>query len=576
MKTLLSPVTPADRAVGGDSSARTRRIAWALLAIAMAIAAAWIMVAARNTTFAGDDLYYYARYITHGIATEPGHGLEYFLAPHNGHLQAGGKLLYRVLFDVAGADYTVFRLVNLAALLAAVTLFYVLARRRVGPLAALAPSILLLFLGYAWEPLIWAFDMHTTIALALGLGALLALERSDRRGDVWACVLLVLAVSMIELGLAFVAGAAVSVLLRPDRRRRAWIFLVPIALYAIWWVWARKFDQSSIDLRNVHLIPIVIAEALSAIAGSVTGLNPTGADVFAPLTTVTAAGTVLAGFAVFGLALRVRRGGVPASLWAFLAVAVAYWITIALAGREPDSSRYILAGTVLVLLVAADALAGLRFPALALAGLFVVVALAIPPNIAKFYDGRRWQLNDAEASRTEYAMLELERDRVEPGYTPSNDPAVGEAGGSVFVPLPAGEYFRAADETGPLGYSLGQVRSQPLNFRQVADATLVGALGIHLDPAGAPANRSGCLAIADASAQDPAYFPLPHPGILLGARSSAPVEVRLKRFAPESGGTLVGKIPPGSWAQLHVPPDRAPDQWQVVVNGPTRACPAPG
>jgi hypothetical protein len=556
-----------------DVSPRTRRIAWAVLGVAMAISATWLMVAARNTSFMGDDVYYYARYIAHGYTPEISGGAEFFLAPHNSHFQLGGKLLYRLLFDVFGAKYWVFRAADVVGVLAAVGLFFVLVSRRIGPVLALAPSILLLFLGYAWEPLIWAFDMHTVFALVFGLAAVLALERGDRRGDVLACTLLVLSISMIELGLAFAVGVAVSVLLRPDRARRAWIFLIPLLLYAIWWIWARKFHQPGVTLLNIHLIPIDLTNALAAITGSVFGLNPTGVGVAPQVTTITASGTFLAGLAVVGLALRIHRGKVPSTLWIFLAVAIVYWLTIALGGRPPDSSRYIFAGTVMVLLVAADAVAERRFSGLAIAGAFVVVALAIPPNIAKFYDGRRIQLNDAEASRTEYAMLELAgRNRVEPDYTPGSDPAVTALGGGVYTPLPAGDYFHAADDFGPLSYSLDRIREEPLLFRIVADATLVDALRLGLHSSAAAPDPSRCLDVTDAKPEDPAYFPLPAAGVLIGSKSQSPVEVKVSRFAKDSGGFGIGQLEPGAWSTLKAPPDAAPDPWRVLVGGPVYVC----
>jgi CDP-diglyceride synthetase len=455
--------------------------------------------------------------------------------------------------------------------LISVGLFYVLARRRVGPLVALAPSILLLFLGYAWEPLIWAFDMHTVYALVFGLGALLALERHDRRGDIAACALLVASVSMIELGLAFVLGAAVSVLAQQDRRRRIWIVSVPVVLYAAWWVWARHFHQSAITFLNIHLFPVDLVDSLAAIAGSLTGLNPTG-TVSPQTTTVTAAGTALALMAVVALALRVRWKPVPPTLWVFLTVALAYWLTIALGGREPDSSRYILAGSMLVLLVAADALTGLTLRPLAVAGIFIAVALAIPPNIAKFYDGRRLQLNDASASRAEYAMLELERGRVAPGYVPGSDPAVVEVGGGVAAPLPAGEYFRAANEFGPLGYSLSQVREQAPEFRAAADVTLVDGLGIRLRRLTVHGSPAGCVRIADGSPEQPVYFTSPSGGVQLRSLSNEPVEVRVSRFAKEGAGVSVGRIQPRSRVELRLPPDASAERWRVLVNAPVESC----
>jgi hypothetical protein len=551
----------------------TRRIAWALLGGAMCLSAAWLLLTARSTTFSGDDVYYYARFIGRGLyGTEVGSGIEYFLAPHNGHLQLGGKLIYRLLFETVGAEYTAFRAVNVAGILLVVGLFYVLARRRVGPVAALAPAILLLFFGYSWEVLIWAFDMHTVYALAFGLGALLALEgKESRRNDVLVCILLICSVAFIELGLAFVAGVAVSVLVRGDRWRRCWIVLVPALLYAIWMPWASQFHQQSVELTNVHLIPITVVDALSAIAGSVTGVNPTGFGTSVPTVGVTAAGTAFAFLFAVAVAYRIRLGRVPPSLWTFATVAVAYWITIALGGRGADTSRYLFAGTVMVFLVGADALKGLALRPLAIAAAFVVLALALPANIAKYYDGRRMLLNDAAATKTEYAMLELARDQVKPRYLPARDKAVIERGGRIFSPLRPVEYFRAAAEFGGLAGSLDELRHQPLNFREVADVTLARADRLHLQPASKPGRLGDCLE-SKANPGKPTSFDLPAAGVLLGSSSSQPVDVEVSRFAKDGRGFKVGAIEPESWVTLRAPKDAAPEKWRVAVFGPTEVC----
>jgi len=321
-----------------SGSPRITRLCWLVLAAAMCVSAAWLMIAGRDLSFASDDLFYYAHYVAHGGELTIAHGLEYLFAPSNGHLVVFGKLVYELLFHLFGGNYTAFRAVNVAGVMISVGLFFELARRRVGPLPALLGCISLLFLGFAWEPLLWAFDMHTTYALAFGLGALLMLERGDLRGELAACALLALSIGMIELGLAFAVGIAISVLLREDRWERFWIFLIPLALYGCWWLWARHFDQSNILLSNVRLIPIDLTNALAAVSGSIFGVNPTGPGVPQPITEVTAGAMAIAGLAVVALGIRLARGGLPPSLWAFLGVLLSYWALIALGGRGPDSS----------------------------------------------------------------------------------------------------------------------------------------------------------------------------------------------------------------------------------------------
>lgn len=552
-----------------------RRLTWVLLGVAMCISATWLMIAGKDLTFSGDEIFYYGRLVTdNGVVTVGNGGLEYFLAPHNGHLVLLGKLIYRGLFLTVGADYAVFRAVEVAGVLTCSGLFFVLARRRVGPWAALIPSVLLLFLGYAGESLLWPFNLHTIFALAFGLGALLTLERNDRRGDLATCVLLVLSVATVELGLAFAVGVALLVLRRADRWRRAWIFAVPLVLFAIWWLWARRFGQTTFDLANVRLIPIDLTSSLAAVAGSIFGLNPTGAGVPTSVTTDTPWADALAALAVVGLVFRLSKGKVPDALWVSLAVILTYWAMIAMAERPPDAVRYIFVGTVMVLLTAAAALRGARPTRTPLIAAACIVAFAIPPNIAKFYDERASSVTDANNSRTEYAMLELARPHVHSDYLPVEDPRVTDAGGGVFVPLSAYAYFQAADDFGPIGFSLDQIRDAGVDLRHIADATLIGALELALKPTAAPADPSACQSSLDGEPGHPVFFFLERGGVLLGSRAKHPVHVGLGRFGIGGAPVSIGKLQPGEWANLRIPPDSAPDRWWVTVDGPVHVCPA--
>lgn len=552
---------------------RTRYAPWLVLGAAILISATWMLIAGNGLTFTNDDSFYYVQYVAQGFSEiEPMYGLEYFFAPSNGHLQVGGKLLYRAIFEISGANYFVFRAVNVAGVMICVGLFFELARRRVGDLAALAGGISLLFLGFAWENFLWAFDLHTIYALAFGLGAILALQRDDWRGDVAACGLLILSIAMIELGLAFAAGIAISVLMRPDRLRRAWIFLTPLALYGCWWVWSRQFDQPDVLFSNVRLIPSTVIDALAAVLGSIFGVNPTGPGVPQPLTDVTPWGTAMAAFVLIALAARIARGSVPRTLWVFLGVVLAYWSLIALGDRAPDSSRYIFVGALLVLLVTADALADRPLPRPALIAAFCVVALAIPPNVAKLYDGRGPQLADATRSRVEYAMLDLVWGPIQPDYAPGKDPRVVALGGNIFTPLPAGDYLEAAHRFGPLGMPIDEIPGQSLQLREIADASLIGALRLALGPVSRPVRYRNCPSALGGRPGHGVYFFPPQAGFLLGSQSKHEIEVAVGRFGSGGSGVELGKLGPERWAKLALPRDSAPDRWWVAVDGPVYAC----
>lgn len=555
----------------------TPRGAWIVLGFAMAISGALILATASGESFGIDEMFYLGRLVEDSGQIVQFHSLslEYLLGPYNGHLQLGGKLIYEATFALFGANYTAFVLVNIAALFASVSLVFELAQRRVGPLAALAPCVLLLFLGFAREVLLWPFDVHTLAAIALGLGALLALEREDRSGDVLACVLITLSIATIEVGIAILVGMAVLVLLRPDRLRRAWIVLLPGALYAAWWIWARKFDQdqSTLDPTNLSLIAETVFKAAAAVLGALTGTNPVLAATYN--TTITWFGKALAILAALALLLRLRLGTIPRTLWAWIAVLFFYWLTMGAAERPPQGSRYLFFGAIGVLLVAAEAISG-RVGNRIRAGIVILVLLALPANIAQLRSGLEDDTlhRDAEVSRTEFAMVELAANRVDPNYIVSSDPNVSAIGGGLFIGLPAGAYLDSVERNGSPAFTLEELRAQPEELRRIADVALAGATRLEAEVVRRPADAADCRLVSPAPGEDTASFPLRPGKTTFGPAGGQATTVGLKRFADEQSGVLE-ELQPGSWRSLAIPPDAAPEPWQAVIDAPTRVC-SPG
>jgi hypothetical protein len=552
----------------------TPRGAWIALGFAMALSAALILATADGESFGIDEMFYLGRLVEDSgqLVEYRSLNLEYLLGPYNGHLQLGGKLIYEATFALFGANYTAFILVNVAALCASVGLLFELARRRVGPLAALAPCVLLLFFGFAREVLLWPFDVHTLAAIALGLGAMLTLEREDRRGDVLACVLITLSVFTIEVGIAILVGIAVLVLWRADRLRRAWIFVIPGALYAAWWLWARKFDQeqSALDPTNVSLIAETTFDAAAAVFGSLTGTNLVLAANYN--TEITWFGKALAVLAALALLARLRLGAIPRTLWAWTAVLLFYWVTMGAAERPPQGSRYIFFGAVGVLLVAAEAFSG-RVGKRIKAAVVVLVLLALPANIAQLRSGHEDDTlhRDAEVSRTEFAMLELAGDRVDPAYVVSSDANVSAVGGGLFIGIPAGAYLRSVERNGSPAYSLEELREQPEELRRIADIALAGAIGLRPGAIRRPPAAGRCPIFAPASGSNSASFPLQPGQTLFGPAGAQPVTVGLRRFADGESGVLE-EIPPGDWRSLEIGADAATEPWRALIDAPMRVC----
>jgi hypothetical protein len=360
----------------------TDRVCWAILAAAMAAAAALILYFNRGTTFFGDELTF--------LYETPTLGAGDVLDPHNGHLVATTRVVYKAILETIGADYLAFRVLAVCTVLLSAGLFYALIKRRIGALPALAPTLVLLFFGSAWQHVATPIGFTPIFAIAAGLAALLALGRGDRRGDLAACGLLVVSVASYTTGLPFVVGTAISVLLRPDRRRRTWIFLIPLILYAAWWLWSLSTGTSSEEetkLTNVLLIPAWTAESLATVTAALSGLglslqdNPLQENAASRVNP--AWGYVLAVPVVVALVLRIRRGKVPAAVWASLGIVLTWWALGALAAvppRPPDSVRYVYMGSVGVLLVATAAAGYVRFSRLGLLALFGACAISLAAN----------------------------------------------------------------------------------------------------------------------------------------------------------------------------------------------------
>lgn len=564
---------------------REPRVAWAVLGVAALCSGGLILHAAHGQGFAIDELFYYGRVadvngqLVHYAPFSPG----YLLAPFNGHLPLGGRFVYELVFATVGAHYTVFVLVNIAALWAVVALVFELARRRVGNAAALAPCVVLLFLGFAREQLLWPLDFNTAASLAAGLGAVLAIGRENRRGDALACLLLLVSIAMIELGLAFTLGIALWIVIaagRPRRAlarawlgavlRRAWIVAIPVVLYAAWYVWARKFGQSETHSGNAHLLPETFMHGAAAAMGSLTGTNPIVAGTY--VGSVTWFGRALAVAAGVALLVRIWGRRLPRTIWIWLLVLGIYWGLLAAAARPAEGSRYILVAAVLIVLIAADS-ARRRLPAPAAVALLVLAAVALPANIVQLTKDRGNDTlhHDPPVSSTEFAMLELAREHVDPEYVVTSDPRVAEVDGGLFIGIPAGAYLDAAGHNGSIARSLAEVRASDETLRQIADASLIGALGVETRPGAPPGRRARCQRIAVAPGAESASFEVSSGTTLLRPASGEKTGLWLARFADPPGIGL-DYMPPGRWTALTIPADEAPDPWHATVDHPVTVC----
>src|SRR3954467_13821428 len=184
-------------------SGRTPAIVGLALAAAMALSAGLILIWGSKLTFLLDDWEF--------LLYRPGVRAHSILEPHGEHISIAPILIYKGLLGTAGMSSSVPHLaVSVGRFLDPSLLLFVYLRRRLDPWLALVGAVIVLFLGPAFDDLIWDFQMGFNGSLACGLGALLVLEREDRRGDLSATGLLTLGLTFSRLALPVVAAAAAA------------------------------------------------------------------------------------------------------------------------------------------------------------------------------------------------------------------------------------------------------------------------------------------------------------------------------------------------------------------------------
>lgn len=519
---------------------------WGLVGAVVAYAALTLWLT-RGASFTKEEFIY--------IGESNGFSPSSIMDPFGGHLTAITRLLFEVNLRVFGPAYVPFRLVVIVLVATVAALLFVLVRRRVGPLPALAAAVIVLFLGTTPE----VMEGWTTMwvqATAAGLGALVVLDRGGRRSDAIACALLVVSVLSFSIGVAFAIGVAAWILAEGGRRR-LWVAAVPLLVFAAWWLWALKFDEGFQTLSNILLVPTWAADSLAAAGSSISGL---GVDLTKPVDPITiplgwgrivAAGCIA--LAVWGL----RRRGPSPLAWAAGAFLVSMWFAEALSyssetftKRTPDLDRYAYPVSVGLLLFLAASHRGWVPSRRALVTIFGILLFALPVNIWQMRERGEVVRTESETAQARLAMIELEAANVSPDFRAIQP-------GDGVVPYAAGGYLAAVDRFGSFGLSLDELESASEDVRAAADETL----GDIVRPA---------LAVADVRRPEcgpPAgEVELPTGGAVVSSEQGG--DLMLRRFG-DVASINAGNLAPGEPGAIDLPDDAADRPWYASVAGGT-------
>jgi hypothetical protein len=541
-------------------------------------------VQTRGTTFWADEWNW--------ILTRRGGGIGTFLDPHNEHLSLVPVTIYKILFATVGLrHYWPYRGVLIALDLTCAFLVFCYARSRIGNYFALLAAALILFFGAGWQDILWPFQIAWLSAIAAGIGALLALDRRDRIGDVAACVLLGVSLASAGPGLAVAIGLVVDVALR-RRPRNLWIVAIPIALYGLWWI---GYQHTIFSAHALLLLPTFVLDAAAGAITALAGLS--NLDVFHGTGLFLNWGPPLLLVAATALAWRLYRlGRVPSRVWTLLTMPLAFWIltgvgrayvtvgplVITATGYE---SRYLYVSAVFLVLLGSEVARGLSASLLVRLAAGVLVVAAVVSNLGPLRQATTLLRTQAQLTQAQLGTLNLSRPVVKPNYV---------SNGFIFGIVTAADWFATEKQlgSGPAA-TPAQIAALPGFAQQAADSQLIKIQQLQLHGVTTPpalgtapkveGYQSGTVSVTGpcvtyrpapftpAAATNALQLEMPPAGLLLDT-GRGPAAVGVRRFSGSFAG--LGTLSAGARATLRVAPDLAPQPWHVQMtgNGPLTAC----
>jgi hypothetical protein len=512
-----------------------------------------------------------------------------WFSPHNEHWSTGLFVVYQALHAAVGLrSYAPYLAVLWTLHVAAALGVYRLVGGLTSRWVALGAAIVMLFLGTAYQDLLWAFQTGFVGSTAAGIWALVAIESGGRRSGPSSGLLLTISVATSGIGLPFLATALVLVACRADRGRRLRWLGVPVGAYLSWFL---LIGRSAVAVNNDVFSPAAIAMApVFAMVGSAQAIAA-ASGLSGPAAALVGALGFVALIVSWAHSLIDRIGWHLPRVPLWLSPARVPEMTAAVAGlvvlyslvgltrsqfglSSATQSRYLYPAVAFVLLAIAafvdqrleGARAGRRV--VALAGAVALLAVSLGSNLVALRDGQRV----FEAYATDVRALTSVALRY--ADAPSVDP-----GRELFALPPApvlAALLRA--EGWPASGSDAELAALPpeavdIAIREiVADAVRVTVEAGAPSPSMAPAPivvatrgsdvraAEGCVAVESAAGGSIELRMQDGAALALTTTASGRATVSLGRFAPPPmPGSIAIDPPEGGFVALHLPDLHVPD-----------------
>jgi hypothetical protein len=544
----------------------------ALLAAPFVAVVAYLLWETREQTFYADEWFFFS----HAAGWDPG----WLARPDQGNLVAGATLVYKLTLAIGGAENHLYlRLVWIALDLICAGLFFLLMRRRVGLLAAYVPALVLVVFGASWEMFGGSLGINVLTSVAAGLGAVLALERGSRRADAFACLLLTFSVVAHSTGLAILAGVITAVLIRSDRWRRVWIVAIPLVLYGTWWIWARKFGESSVNLETIASAPATAVALFASATASMAGAFrlPGPHDPSTPEVVILVnqqPGLLLGALLAVAVGWRLRSIQLEWRLLPPVVALLAYWASLALVSpaREPGTGRYQYASAMFILFILAELWRGWRPSRAAAVAIVGIGAVSIVPNVINLHYAADFMRHVSIQDKAKLAIVEDRRGRFDPETIIEPSPINIERD----LATSATSYFKGIDEFGSPAFSLEELPTLPASARLAADQELVYLLQLDVVAVESGSSGPGCRSLPPEAIATGGGFAAPAGGVAFRLPAGGEANVGVRRYGDDFFQLRAASG--GGWFEVPIPVDDIAQPWYVAIESPdpVQVCPLRG
>ena len=485
--------------------------------------------------------------------------IDTFFTPFAEQFLALPILAYKSLQELFGMESSLpYQLLAIATFEVSVIAVFAYLARRTTPWLALAGCLPILFLGIAWDDLLFPFQISFFASVAFGFGALLALDREDRLGDVAATLLLIGSLLGSAVGIPFVAAATVRLGITRERFRRAFVVAVPTLLWLLWFLGWGHQAETRVSAHNVGTLPGYIGDGFASSIAALLGLND-GELLAGP--SLIWGRALLIGAIAFAVWRVARLGRTPAGLWPALTLGGGFWLLCGLNATffgQANSGRYQYLGAIFLLAIAVELIRGVSFSRNALI-LIAVIAVAATASNLRLLDAAAGGFEGiSDREQAGLAALELSRDQVADDFLLTRENSTVDYLGF----LEAGRYFSAIDEYGSPAYTEAELAASPEAARVAADKVFAAAQGIELAPT-TPTALSGCSRIEASGPRSTTELPTAGGVVVAGPEG---IGVSLARYATESS-VVLGTVNAGDAAAIELPDDRSDVAWRLYATG---------